>query len=396
MVIDYRLPNEYLEQRKFNYESLLDLAPQLRPGDAMLSWDIKDAFFHLEVRPRDRQYLCFTVLGRVLQPVVMPFGLRLAPFFWTTVCRPLVAELRRLGFRVVVYVDDFGGAPPSLPGMAATAADVVAGVQAVRQLLDRLGLQLHPRKGVRHGPTSLPLLGHVIDTERGLLILQPGRAGKVMNAARSLLARAVAHKRWVPAKTLRKFCGLGVSTTLSVTTARYHLRSLYSTLGGTQTGHVRQHHQDLRDLGWWANLTGHPGLGRALWPGPPAHVIHTDASEYGWGAVLDGALSARGFHVPRLRRAHINLLELATVRLARNSFRRFVTRRDTWVLLKSDSTVTVGAINALASRSSPLMRELRELHALCSSWGVSIRAEHLPSAVNAYADRLSRERDSTD
>lgn len=84
------------------------------------------------------------------------------------------------------------------------------------------------------------------------------------------------------------------------------------------------------------------------------------------------------------------------MRLALHSFRRFLTQKDTWILLKADSTVAVGAVNSMESRSQPLMRELRALHRTCMAWGISLRAEHLPSAVNAYADRLSRENDSTD
>lgn len=114
----------------------------------MLSWDISDAFFHLEIRPADRKYLCFTVLGRVFEPAVMPFGLRLAPYYWTKVRRPVVAELRRLGFRIVAYVDDFGRGPPSAPDHAATKEDTLAGGDVVRNLLASLGLSLHPRKGV--------------------------------------------------------------------------------------------------------------------------------------------------------------------------------------------------------------------------------------------------------
>lgn len=45
MLIDYRHPNAYLADRRSKYESLFDLAPQLRPGDALLSWDTSDAFF---------------------------------------------------------------------------------------------------------------------------------------------------------------------------------------------------------------------------------------------------------------------------------------------------------------------------------------------------------------
>lgn len=396
LVVDYRVPNKHLSPRRFKYESLYDLAPQLRPGDSLISWDIKDAFYHLDLRPRDRTFLCFTVLGRVFEPVVMPFGLRLSPYFWTKVCRPVVAELRRLGFRVVAYVDDFGGAPPSRPGQAATTDDALDGVDAVRSLLARLGLTLHPSKGVWTGWTSLPLLGHVVDTVREQFILRPERAAKIMALAGGLIRWAAKHRQWVRVKTLRSFCGMAVSTTLSVTTARYHLRSLYTTLGGKKAGDVRLTHQDLRDLAWWGDLSNHSGLSRALWPGPPAHIVHTDASPLGWGAVLDGAVPARGFHSPRLRGTHINLLELTTVRLALESFRQFLTRRDTWLLIKSDSTVTVGALNALSSRSPSLMSELRDLHNMCRAWGISIRAEHLRSAVNAYADRLSRRTDSTD
>lgn len=173
-------------------------------------------------------------------------------------------------------------------------------------------------------------------------------------------------------------------------------RSLYSTLGATQTGCVRLSLQDVRDLGWWAALTTHTGLGRALWPPALSHTMHTDASLSGWGAVLDNAMPARELHVPPYRGAHINLLELVTVRLGLQSSRRFQSLRYTWLLLKSDSTVTMGAVNAMSSKSPVIIEELRRLHALCHTWAIHIRAEHLPSAFKAYADRLSREGDSTD
>lgn len=42
------------------------------------------------------------------------------------------------------------------------------------------------------------------------------------------------------------------------------------------------------------------------------------------------------------------------------------------------------------------MRELRRLHTVATALGVTLRAEYLPSALNLWADRLSRTRDSTD
>lgn len=159
---------------------------------------------------------------------------------------------------------------------------------------------------------------------------------------------------------------------------------------------MRLTHQGVRDSFRWANLTTHSGPGRELWPGPPAHILHTDASLHGWGGVLNGAVPARGFHVPHYRRAHINVLELVAVRPALESFWRFLTRRDTGVLLKAGPTVAVGAVNNMSSRSAPLMREVRHLHALYEAWGLSLRADLLPSAVNACVARLSRDNNVTD
>lgn len=54
-----------------------------RPGHALLSWDIQDAYHHLNIRPADRTYHAFRTLGRIFVPVTMPFGLRVAPQTWT-------------------------------------------------------------------------------------------------------------------------------------------------------------------------------------------------------------------------------------------------------------------------------------------------------------------------
>lgn len=39
----------------------------------------------------------------------MTFGLSIAPFTWTKVCRPVVARLRELAVVIMASVDDLGG-----------------------------------------------------------------------------------------------------------------------------------------------------------------------------------------------------------------------------------------------------------------------------------------------
>ena len=37
---------------------------------------------------------------------MLPFGLRLAPLYWTKLLRPVIAKARALGIRCLIYLDD--------------------------------------------------------------------------------------------------------------------------------------------------------------------------------------------------------------------------------------------------------------------------------------------------
>lgn len=395
-VLDYSHVNDYQELSSCKYETLPELAQSLRPGDALLSWDIKDAYHHLVIRPEDRKYLAFRALGRVFIPVTMPFGLRIAPFTWTKVMRPVVQYLRELGFRILAYVDDFGGAPPALPGQAATAAQARAAYQLVERLFGELGLKLHPTKGIKHGPTRLRLLGHIIDTELARFVLPDDRVDTIVGQASALSQRATAHRRWVSFRQLRRFCGTAVSTTLSVPTARYHLRSLFTAMQHRHptSGDARLGRQALMDLRWWTRLQVNAATGRAIWPGATTMLLDTDASGAGWGGVLDGA-EARGYHGIDRNGLHINCLELGAVTLSLRSFRHLIPAGSI-IRLRTDSMVALGVMRAGSSRSPILMEQMRELHELVEDMRVELRVEHVSSVLNEWADRLSREHDSTE
>lgn len=174
-VIDARHQNAHIDDRAFHYENLFDLAPQLRAGDQLMSWDVKDAYHHVPLRVEDRVYFGFQCSGRVFLCNTMPFGLKVAPFLWTKICRPVVEALRREGFRIVAYVDDFGGAPPTAGRDGATEQEVSAAAARVRELFGSLGLTLHQTKGEWGGTTCLPHLGLLVDTGLRLFHLRPDR-----------------------------------------------------------------------------------------------------------------------------------------------------------------------------------------------------------------------------
>jgi len=73
-VVDDSYHNGYTAQRACRCETLADLAQVLRPEDAMLVWDVADAYHHLLLRTGDARYLAFELDGRVFIPLTMHFG----------------------------------------------------------------------------------------------------------------------------------------------------------------------------------------------------------------------------------------------------------------------------------------------------------------------------------
>jgi len=405
LVVDYRHPNAFMERRRFKYETLWKLAPGLRSCDHMVSWDVKDAYHHLRLREADQTYLAFTLFGRVFVPVSMPFGLAVAPYTWTKVCRPVVGRLREMGFVFKAYVDDFGGRPPVRDtGQPATKADARRGWRTVADLMASLGLTVHLHKAEREKTMEQPLLGHVVDTRLGVFLLQPQRVMKIETMAAALLRYAAKHRRWMRLGTLRSLCGTAISTTLSVPQARCRTQSLFAAMrpplrhGGGTPGRrdLRLGHQALADLKWWSGLSTHALIGGALWPPDQDAVIFTDASMTGWGAAWNGTVPARGSHAPARRHIHINFHKLVAMRLALLPLVDYFRPAGTVIRLMMDSLVCVHVVNNGTSRSEAMMAQLRRLQRVCARFGVQVRASHLPSAVNHVADKLSRSRDSTD
>ena len=392
LVIDLRLINLHIRRRIFQYQKLPSFLSTLLPGDHLVSWDVSDAFYHVRLRPADRKYFRFVVAGVVYEPRVLPFGMRLSPWVWTKLMRPVVAALRLRGFKINAYVDDFAangrGSRPS------TKATATAGRVEILSLFERLGIQVHPAKGVPVGTTCLPLLGYLVDTARRLVLLPPPRLAKLVGGAKALLSASRLRSRRVSSKALQRFSGMAVSCQLAVPSARFFLRRLYDCqcLTGPRS---RLSHGAVSDLKWFTKLNTEPGVGRALWPKTLGELT-TDASPYGWGGHWHHLLPAAGFFTVAQRDLHINVKEVVAVRFCLLAFGAQLLGEEGLLRLRVDSRVAMHVINGFSSRSPALMDELRKLHAVAQRYRVTLRASWLPSVANVWADALSRQSDRHD
>lgn len=151
----------------------------------------------------------------------------------------------------------------------------------------------------------------------------------------------------------------------------------------------------MNDLQWFARLATDPGVGLALWQ-QTVGILTTNASRYGWGVHLNALLPAAGFSSLEQRRQHINVKVVATVRLCFSAFGRRLLRPGGLLSLRVDSGVAIHVINGFTSRLPALMVELRRLHVVVTSLGLSLSATWLSSVANVWADALSRMRDRAD
>lgn len=62
------------------------------------------------------------------------------------------------------------------------------------------------------------------------------------------------------------------------------------------------------------------------------------------------------------------------------------------IKMYKDNMVVFYSVLAMVSRSPLLMMELRKLYNVLKSRGIELQMHHLPSALNLYANHLSRKR----
>jgi len=95
-------------------------------------------------------------------------------------------------------------------------------------------------------------------------------------------------------------------------------------------------------LEWWVNPTTAP-LGAPVCPLDPSITIHSDASNQGWGAMLNGQSHTGGIWSLEEATHHINYLELLAAFLAIKAFGK--TWQNLSVLLRMDNVTAVSYTN---------------------------------------------------
>lgn len=122
----------------------------------MAKIDLKDAYLTVAVNRSQRRFLQFIWGGVRYEFVSLPFGLGPAPRMFTKILRPVAAHLRKLGWRLIFYLDD-------ILLLGGSKAEATEAVTVVANLLADLGFVINEAKSIMEPSQKLEYIGLIID-----------------------------------------------------------------------------------------------------------------------------------------------------------------------------------------------------------------------------------------
>ena len=289
--------------------------------------------------------------------------------------------MERRGFTVLAYLDDF-------LIIADTKVECQQAYEELIKLLGELGFQINWDKAV--GPCQrLTFLGIEIDTVRRELTLPERKLCEL----RLLLSETTA-KRSITKRDLQSLVGKLNFAARVVFGRRTFLRRMIDTVNHMQRPHhhVRINAPLRADLEWWKEFLG-VFNGKTFFVDSepvPTEEFSTDACPIGGGGFFQGDW----FYVywatnyPSLANVHINLQETFTVLIALERWKDQL--RDKWIIVRTDNTTTLSAINKGTSSNQLAMQWLRKLFWLSATYNFRVTSRYIPTAANTLADAISR------
>ena len=154
--------------RKFTMETNRTILQSLKPGDWLASLDLKDAYFHVPIRPSHQHYLRFAYDDKVFQFKVLPFGLSSAPRVFTKMLAPIVALIRQRSIRFHPYLDD-------CLIVASNPQTLRQSVQKSISILTKAGFTVNWKKSSPEPCQYLKFLGMNIDSLHSKVFLPEDR-----------------------------------------------------------------------------------------------------------------------------------------------------------------------------------------------------------------------------
>lgn len=386
-VINLRELNSHLNYTHFKMEGIHSVRNMIQQGDYMIKIDLTDAYFTVPISEDHQKYLQFRWKKQTFQFQCLPFGISVAPLVFTKIMKVPISFLRKIGLRLVIYLD-------GILIMNQSKVDCQLDGQKTINLLQALGFGINMGKSILIPSQEMDFLGYTVSSLDMSLCLPKNKINQIQN-----LCIQVKESNYVSVRKLSQVIGTMTASIQAVLPAPLHYRflqiaknqKLNQTHNYNATLYLNKN--ALEELDWWIHHL-EKWNGKSLIPHRPSLLVQSDASKLGWGGVCQD-IRIGGPWLESEKHLHINALEILAVTYAVKAFVK--NKTNLVVLIQTDNRTTQTYINKMGGTRSELCSRLAlDLWDWCLERNIFLRADFIPGKQNVVADWESRHhRDSS-
>ena len=294
-----------------------------------------------------------------------------------------MSEIRLCGYESATYLDD-------VYLQANTRVDCQNNVRETAEYSMSLGFVIHPAKSVLDPATSICHIGFLLNLTTMEICLTPDKAKAV-----TIFCNKIAASINLKIREVARCIGLLVSCFPAVP----HGKLFYQQIEMDKIKALTQARGNfektmalsagaLTQLGWWSSQL--PTQRRQLTLPPVSKILLSDASDNGWGAVVqDTALTAGGLFTENKKQLHINVKEMLAILFSPKSFCKL--DHYTHIKVMTDNMTAVSYVREMGGTHSAACNDVA-----CKIWewakekNIWLTIAHVPGVENVDADRESR------
>ena len=382
VILDLSRLNEDVVYNHFKMDNLQSAMELLSRDCFMASIDLQDAYYSIPIYLADRKFLRFYWNDKLFQYTCLPNGLALAPRYFSKFLKPVFSALQEKGFTCFGYIDDTFILHETKEGCRQTT-------EILAQMLTKLGFTINQEKSVFIPSKQLTFLGFILDSEKMCIFPTEKKIVKFEVLAKDFLKRKT-HK----IRDLARVIGTIIDLTKGVEYGMNHYRLLEQ--DKIQALNLNKGNFDAKmvtsqlarlEIKWWLNNIREGR--RRVWTEKPDHSIVSDASNLGWGAVVDGSNCIGWPWGLKDHHLHINAKETLACFLGIKTF----LNEESNCLIKSevDNTTAVAYINHMGGMKSTQCQSIaKDLWNYCEQKQIWLTAVHIAGVKNVEADYYSR------
>jgi len=384
-ILNLKRLNKFIEAPHFKLEDLRSVLSLIRPDCYMGTIDLQDAYYHVPIHNEYKKYLRFEIDNELYEFNCLPFGLCTAPYVFTKILKPVVANLRKEGIFLVCYLDDIWCKEKS-----STLCD--QNMLRIKQRLQLLGFTVNEQKCSPGSSQAVKYLGFILDSKKFKIVLPKSKEKQVLTKLQNIDSISKISIRF-----FAELIGTLVSVKYAVPYSQMHSRMLER----AKTHELRRNNGDFDakmrvptncrlELDWWKSAIMDAEC--PIRVDSYECVIFTDASTTGWGAYTSGT-STHGWWSESEIKLHINELELLAILYGLRSLCSHC--RNNQILIRCDNTTAISYVNRQGgTKFFNLNMRAKQIWDWCAERNNWLFVTYIPSAKNYLADQESRSLDT--